>query len=457
MLQRTIGNRATVATLARAPTATAGLEFTLLYKDEYGDFTDEDGDVQWRPIKLDDPEFQHNYVDYGIDRATVAVTLDTGEYRHIVVHYRDGRRLVFDKDDIPSYRRRAPRKGVSVTTIDAFERHEKNGFVFPSYKGEWTLSDQLTPNLVSLREQADEKAEQLAKLRELMWVAGAFANIVAMYGAVAGQSPGAPRRPTMTLRSPGIRRPSLQHVVPAKPPPSRPQPAGGPPKPKVPMALPEPGARPQAPRRRPGHEPADGKGAPKTPRRPHSRPRPKPPSKPGKPSKEAPEDDRQTVSARDEDKSTGTAPARPQRTDKIGARGYPLGFKSRGQFKQFGESARGTLKKLGFDDVEVGMQGSAVTGRSASDGAPFDGGRMVSDLDLAVVSPKLFARVRDAGVPVRDGHTRFALKPEDAARVGIGEVPGKLSRLADGRTVNVMVFESRAAAVAKEAATIWAR
>ncbi len=44
------------------------------------------------------------------------------------------------------------------------------------------------------------------------------------------------------------------------------------------------------------------------------------------------------------------AKAGAMRTDEIAKRGYPLGCKSRGHFKQFGDAAKVTLRKAGYDD-----------------------------------------------------------------------------------------------------------
>ena len=125
---------------------------------------------------------------------TVLVTLDTGEYDAIKVHYKDGRTRTFAKSDIPNpkFTRMYKRRGQARTPrLDAFEKREEestqDAFIFPTYKGDIVLSPNLAPNLGSIREQADELAAELAKLRQLAYVAGQFASILAMYGAVAGR------------------------------------------------------------------------------------------------------------------------------------------------------------------------------------------------------------------------------------------------------------------------------
>jgi hypothetical protein len=147
-------------------------------------------------------------------------------------------------------------------------------------------------------------------------------------------------------------------------------------------------------------------------------------------------------------------PGRPPNASDIAARGYPLGFRSLDQFKYFGWSGKGWLKSRGYANAEIGIQGSAVSGYSASGHGPFDAGR-VSDLDVAVVSPGLFDKARAAGIPVRDGHTRFALTPEQAGNLAVADLSSRLAGFVGGRKINLMVFESRAAAMSKEPATMW--
>jgi hypothetical protein len=139
-------------------------------------------------------------------------------------------------------------------------------------------------------------------------------------------------------------------------------------------------------------------------------------------------------------------------TDEIRDRGYPMGFKSRGQFRQFGESVRGSLKRAGYPDADAGVQGSAASGRSAADGTLFDEGR-ISDVDLAVVQSALYQKAIELGIEVRAGHTRFALTAEQATQLGIGDLPDKMSRIV-GRPVNIMIFDSRRSVNAKDI-TIW--
>jgi hypothetical protein len=53
-----------------------------------------------------------------------------------------------------------------------------------------------------------------------------------------------------------------------------------------------------------------------------------------------------------------------------------------------------------YPDLEMGFQGSAVTGRSADTGAPFDQNRQ-SDFDVAIAGDSVYAAARERGVPFR--------------------------------------------------------
>jgi hypothetical protein len=253
-LQRAIGNRATARLLTRAPIEEKEKlqPFTLLYMDKFGDVTDEDGDVRWRPIALDDPEFDADYVDFNIDHATVDVVMDTGEFDTIVVHYNDGRTLKLPKDAIPNYAKSQHGSNIArATQVDAFIKHEEHGFIFPSRLRIPRFTWETTPNLVSIRQQADAIAKELAKLRELTYVAAAFANIMAMYGA-SGIIKQGPRRPVgygVNMRKWTPRKPNLPKGMPQEQHTSKPVAPGGEEKPKTSMTLPEPNA--PKPRQRP--------------------------------------------------------------------------------------------------------------------------------------------------------------------------------------------------------------
>jgi len=53
-----------------------------------------------------------------------------------------------------------------------------------------------------------------------------------------------------------------------------------------------------------------------------------------------------------------------------------------------------------YPDLDMGFQGSSVTGRSAETGTPFDEGR-VSDYDIAITGDSVNEAARAGGVPFR--------------------------------------------------------
>jgi hypothetical protein len=141
--------------------------------------------------------------------------------------------------------------------------------------------------------------------------------------------------------------------------------------------------------------------------------------------------------------------ARPLTTGQIIARGFPLGFKSLGQFRQFGQALQAGLARAGLGDVKAIVQGSAATGRSAETGALFDVGR-TSDLDIALVGKDLLEQARAAGVDIRgSGMSSGPLSVSDIAKLGLSDLRDTLGRLAKGRTVNFRIFADEATAKAQ--------
>lgn len=270
-LQRSIGNRAATRLLARqvAPAQPQGFSaWVLRYRDGDGNYTDEDGDIRWRRIGLDEREFVEDYVDSNIDHATALVTIDVGTYDAIEVYYKDGRQISFRRDQIPNPNKRASRRhAANITPFSEFEKHEDDGFIYPSFHGMVVFSEALTPNLVSLREQADEIAEQLVQLRGLANVAAAFASIVAMYSGVVGTLHEAGEHPAAGL---DITKPSRRRASPPpssiEEPPSRQVGRNGETERETPVALPERPARTARPRARRG-EPAAPSEIPEKPAR----------------------------------------------------------------------------------------------------------------------------------------------------------------------------------------------
>ena len=137
-------------------------------------------------------------------------------------------------------------------------------------------------------------------------------------------------------------------------------------------------------------------------------------------------------------------------TDVLGLSGIPAGFKSFGQFKQFGEAAQAGLSKAGYPNATPFMQGSAVTGRSFETGEPFDLGR-TSDFDMAIAHEGLYKKAEVLGL-AKDARTGpVKLGSEEAKLLGIDDTLQKLSKMSGGREVNAMIFKNAEAVKAKGA------
>lgn len=275
-LQRKIGNRAATRLLARqvAPAQPHGsATWVLRYRDADGNFTDDDGDIRWRPIGLDEREFAEDYVDSNIDHATTSVTIDAGTYDTIEVYYKDGRHISLRRDQIANPNKRA-RRFMNATLFSDFEKHEDDGFIYPCFRGTVLFGEKLAPNLTSLRVQFDEIAEELAKLRGLTNIGAAFGSILGMYSSVVGSLHEASEHPTagLDITKPGRRR--------ASPPPSsveepssRPVGPGGQDEERpTPLALPERPARASRPSSRRGEPEAPSEIPSKPARKKTARP-----------------------------------------------------------------------------------------------------------------------------------------------------------------------------------------
>ena len=119
----------------------------------------------------------------------------------------------------------------------------------------------------------------------------------------------------------------------------------------------------------------------------------------------------------------------------------PHGFANRGDFENFGSKLHSGLSDAGYSGTRGIMQGSAVTGRKYTTGAPFDVGRR-SDFDVALAGSDLFAAARSAGVSTRSGGIRTGPLDRQALRdLGLADLRRELSQLA-GRQVNFMVYRS---------------
>jgi hypothetical protein len=116
----------------------------------------------------------------------------------------------------------------------------------------------------------------------------------------------------------------------------------------------------------------------------------------------------------------------------------PHGFADARNYRAFSGRAHEGLAKAGYADAKVFMRGSAVTGESYRKGEPFDVGRK-SDFDLAVVSPSLNSRARQAGVLFENGRSR-PLTNQQAQGLGVARLRDSLSGSAQ-RQVTFMLYE----------------
>jgi hypothetical protein len=223
-LQRTIGNRAMGRLLQRQPATDTGAGTTGQFTDDAKvllvDPSDPDGESD-RLISLSDPEFVANYIDNNIVNGTVWVNQDTGEYGDMTVEYSGGRKHKFDLDEMPM-----PRKGPIVRRPGAttalrlrFDYFQigPGGLIFPMYDGSVVYDEWLTPNLISMRGQTHEKADELRRLRLLLWTAGAFASIVAMYGLTMKQGKTPTHKPVKQIgqsKTPVLARPPTKRTNP---------------------------------------------------------------------------------------------------------------------------------------------------------------------------------------------------------------------------------------------------
>jgi hypothetical protein len=198
-LQRTIGNRATAQVLSRdggddGPVRVADGKPKYLLVDP----SDPDGDLDVL-ISLDEPVFVKNYIDNNIVNGTAWVNQDTGEYSDLTVEYggKIKSRATFPVSDIPMEAKgpiikRDPPPGPGHFRVSAqrlrFDYFQvgPDGFIYPMYDGKPVYDEVLTPNIVSMRTQLDDKARELHRLRVLLYTAGAFGNILSLYGIVLG-------------------------------------------------------------------------------------------------------------------------------------------------------------------------------------------------------------------------------------------------------------------------------
>jgi hypothetical protein len=126
----------------------------------------------------------------------------------------------------------------------------------------------------------------------------------------------------------------------------------------------------------------------------------------------------------------------------------PLGFSNLVEFTDFGRTMRAGLEAAGYQDVDIAISGSSVTGVSWRTGEPFDVGR-VSDLDVALGSDDLFEKAKGLGVKTWNQDTRTPpLGPKQLEKLGLDGVREELSQRL-GRDVSLMLYRSIDAALAR--------
>lgn len=119
----------------------------------------------------------------------------------------------------------------------------------------------------------------------------------------------------------------------------------------------------------------------------------------------------------------------------------PHGFQNRGAFTAFGKQLHDGLGGAGHRDARAYLAGSAVSGKNFRTGKAFDSGR-TSDLDVAIVSPRLFAQATQLGIGLRGQSSRTArLRREQVSTLGLGTLDQSLSGRAN-RKVTFMIYSS---------------
>jgi hypothetical protein len=133
--------------------------------------------------------------------------------------------------------------------------------------------------------------------------------------------------------------------------------------------------------------------------------------------------------------------------------GVPHGFGSRAEFEEFGRNTRTMLEDAGYPEAEVYLRGSSITGYRFTDGRPFDGELKPSDLDLAIVSARLFDAARNVRVPSLGTNTRTVpLNATKLRELGL-ESAIKEIKINRGRDASIVIFRSQEALGARGAST----
>lgn len=149
-----------------------------------------------------------------------------------------------------------------------------------------------------------------------------------------------------------------------------------------------------------------------------------------------------------------SSPSGPRPSSSGQPEGVPYGFRDFGQFREFATRFRDRMREL-YPDLDMGFQGSSVTGRSAETGAPFDEGR-VSDYDIAISGDSVNHAAQENGVRFRgDGVSTGPLSERDLDRLGLDGILDDAST-ETGREVHVMIFRTiEEAAGRKPTIKVW--
>lgn len=151
----------------------------------------------------------------------------------------------------------------------------------------------------------------------------------------------------------------------------------------------------------------------------------------------------------------GSSPASGSRSSASDQpKGVPHGFRDFGQFREFATRFRDRMREV-YPDLDMGFQGSSVTGRSADDGSPFDEGR-VSDYDIAITGDSVNQAARDNGVEFRgDQVSTGPLSERDLERLGLDDMVESASAETQ-RVVHIMIFRTiEEAADRKPTIKVW--
>jgi len=121
----------------------------------------------------------------------------------------------------------------------------------------------------------------------------------------------------------------------------------------------------------------------------------------------------------------------------------PWGFGSVNKLREFKSTLSAGLANVD-PEAEAFLRGSAVTGKNSQSGAPFDSVKR-SDLDLAIVSPKLVKKAKAMGIELRSrGNRTVALYPVHLRPFGLSDLANTLSKQTN-RKVSFMIYASESA------------